>query len=211
MIEVLIADDHPVVRQGIKRILAEEADMRLVAEASTGQQLIEILDKTHCDVVLLDIGMPGRGGLDTLAELRRNFPKLPVLILSCYPEDQFGPRVLKSGAAGYMSKETACDELIHAIRKVCRGGKYVSRTLAEKIASDLAADQALPPHEKLSDREFQVMCMIASGKPVGQIAKELCLSQKTISTHRSRILDKMALQNNAQLTYYAVKNNLVSP
>lgn len=211
MIQVVIADDHPVVRQGIKRILAEESDMRLVIEASTGSELLEKLGKTRCDVALLDIGMPGRGGLEVLAELRRNYPKLPVLVLSVYPEDQLGPRILKLGAAGYMTKETACDDLVQAIRRVYRGGKYISSTLAEKIAADLAADRALPAHEKLSDREFQVMCMIASGKTVSEIARDLCLSQKTVSTHRARILAKMELQNNAQLTYYAVHHDLVKP
>ena len=211
MIEVIIADDHPVVRHGIKRILEEQADMKVVAEAANGQELLQKIAQSPCDCVLLDIGMPGRDGLDTLSYLRRSYPKLPVLILSVYPEDQFGPRVLKSGAAGYMNKETACDQLVKAIRKVCAGGKYVSPTLAEKIASDLAADNNLPPHEKLSDREYQVMRLIASGKTVGQVARELCLSEKTISTHRARILEKMEMKTNAQLTYYAMQNALVSP
>ena len=211
MIRVAIADDHPVVRHGIKRILEEEADMAVVAEAANGQELLQRIEQSPCDCVLLDIGMPGRDGLDTLTYLRRSYPKLPVLILSVYPEDQFGPRVLKSGAAGYMNKETACDQLVKAIRKVCAGGKYVSPTLAEKIASDLAADNNLPPHERLSDREYQVMRLIGSGKTVGQIARELCLSEKTISTHRARILEKMEMKTNAQLTYYAIHNDLVNP
>lgn len=211
MIRVAIADDHPVVRHGIKRILEEEADMAVVAEAANGQELLQKIEQSPCDCVLLDIGMPGRDGLDTLTYLRRSYPKVPVLILSVYPEDQFGPRVLKSGAAGYMNKETACDELVKAVRKVCAGGKYVSPTLAEKIASDLAADNNLPPHERLSDREYQVMRLIGSGKTVGQIARELCLSEKTISTHRARILEKMEMKTNAQLTYYAIHNDLVNP
>lgn len=210
MIRVAIADDHPVVRHGIKRILEEEADMQVVAEAANGQELLQKIEQSPCECVLLDIGMPGRDGLDTLSYLRRAYPKLPVLILSVYPEDQFGPRVLKSGAAGYMNKETACDQLVKAIRKVCAGGKYVSPTLAEKIASDLAADNNLPPHERLSDREYQVMRLIGSGKTVGQIARELCLSEKTISTHRARILEKMEMKTNAQLTYYAIHNDLVN-
>jgi two-component system invasion response regulator UvrY len=209
MIHVIIADDHPVVRQGLTRILAEEADMVLAAEAATGQELLDKLDKTDCDVVLLDISMPGRGGLDILAELRRRYPKIPVLVLSVYPEDQFGLRVLKSGAAGYMNKEAACDQLVNAIRKVCSGGKYVSANLAEKIAGDLAADSHLPPHELLSDREYQVMSLLASGKTVSEIARELSLSQKTISTHRARILEKMHMKTNAQLTYYAIQNDLI--
>jgi DNA-binding NarL/FixJ family response regulator len=211
MIRVIIADDHPVLRRGIKDIIEDEADMEVVAEASNGQDLLQQLDHNPCDVVLLDIGMPGRDGLDALSDIRRQFPKLAVLILSVYPEDQFGPRVLKSGASGYMNKEAACDQLVQAIRKICTGGKYVSPRLAEKIASDLAADKNLPPHEKLSDREYQVMRMIASGKTVGEIARELCLSEKTISTHRTRILEKMEMKTNAQLTYYAVHNDLVNP
>ena len=211
MIQVVIADDHPVLRRGIKDILEEQADMQVVAEAANGQELLQKIEQTSCDVVLLDIGMPGRDGLDTLSDIRRSHPKMPVLILSVYPEDQFGPRVLKSGAAGYMNKEAACDQLVKAIRKVCAGGKYVSPALAEKIASDLAADSQLPVHEKLSDREYQVMRMIASGKTVGQIARELFLSEKTISTHRARILEKMEMKTNAQLTYYAIHNDLVNP
>ena len=185
--------------------------MQVVGEAANGQELLQKIEQSPCDCVLLDIGMPGRDGLDALAYLRRNYPKLPVLILSVYPEDQFGPRVLKSGAAGYMNKESACDQLVKAIRKVCSGGKYVSPALAEKIAGDLAADNNVPPHEKLSVREYQVMRLIASGKTVGQIARELCLSEKTISTHRARILEKMEMKNNAQLTYYGIHNNLVTP
>jgi two-component system invasion response regulator UvrY len=209
MIHVIIADDHPVVRQGLKHILAEETDMVLAAEAATGQELLGKLAKVDCDVVVLDISMPGRGGLDILTELRRHHPKIPVLVLSVYPEDQFGPRVLKSGAAGYMNKETACDQLVSAIRKVCAGGKYVSPTLAEKIAADLATDSKVPVHETLSHREYQVMRLIASGKTVSQIARELSLSQKTISTHRARLLEKMRMKTNAELTYYAIRNNLI--
>jgi two-component system invasion response regulator UvrY len=209
MIRVIIADDHPVVRHGIRRILAEEADLDVIAEAANGQQLLDQVSKLGCDVVLLDLGMPGRGGLDVLGELRRNYTKIPVLILSVYPEDQFGPRVLKAGAAGYMNKESACDQLVKAIRKVFDGGKYVSAALAERIASNLAADSNIAPHEKLSDREYQVMCMIASGKTVGEIGRELSLSEKTISTHRTRLLDKMSMKTNAQLTYYAIQNNLI--
>jgi len=209
MIHVIIADDHPVVRKGLTRILAEETDMVLAAEAATGQELLDKLGKTQCDVVLLDISMPGRGGLDILAELRRHYPKISVLVLSVYPEDQFGLRVLKSGAAGYMNKEAACDQLVNAIRKVCSGGKYVSANLAEKMAGDLAADSQVPLHEALSRREYQVMSLIASGKTVSEIARELYLSQKTISTHRARILEKMHMKTNAQLTYYAIQNNLI--
>jgi len=211
MIHVVIADDHPVVRQGLKRILAEETDMTLTAEAGTGQELMEKLGEAVCDVVLLDISMPGRGGLDTLNELRRQHPKLPILVLSIYPEDQFGPRVLKSGAAGYMNKETACEQLVSAIRKVCAGRKYVSSALAEKIAADMSGDTQRDPHETLSHREYQVMRLLASGKTVSQIARDLYLSQKTISTHRARLLEKMRMKTNAELTFYAVQNHLIEP
>ena len=209
MIQVIIADDHPALRRGLKGILAEESDMGIVAEAASGNELLDKLHKTACDVVLLDISMPGRGGLDVLSDLRRQYPRTPVLVLSVYPEEQFGSRVLKAGAAGYLNKQAASDQLINAVRKVCAGGKYVSPSLAEKIAGDLSTDTHLPPHETLSDREYQIFCMIASGKTVSEIARELCLSQKTISTHRSRILDKMQLRTNAQLTFYGIQNHLI--
>jgi DNA-binding NarL/FixJ family response regulator len=209
MIHVVIADDHPVVRVGLRRILAEQADMSLSAEAGSGQELFECLARVPCDVVVLDINMPGRGGLDALAQLRRQFPKVAVLVLSIYPEEQFGPRVLRSGAAGYMSKEAAGDELVGAIRKVCGGGKYLSPKLAERIAADLSVDTRQPVHESLSHREYQVMRLIASGRTVGEIARELCLSKKTISTHRARLLEKMRFKTNAELTFYAIQNDLI--
>ncbi len=209
MIKVIIADDHPVVRQGLKQILADEPDIAVVGEASNSQELFKQIGCQSCDVVVLDITMPGRGGLESLKELRRERPKLPVLILSIHPEDQFGLRVLKAGAAGYMTKETAPDELVKAIRKVFAGGKYLSSTLAEKIAFDLDRDSLKAPHETLSDREYVVMCMLASGKTVSEVSRELCLSVKTVSTHRARILDKMRMKTNAELTHYAVKNRLV--
>lgn len=209
MIRVLITDDHPVVRRGLKQILAEEPDITVVGEASNAQELLEQTRKQHCDVVVLDITMPGRGGLDALKELRDQRPKLPVLVLSIHPEDQFGLRVLKAGAAGYMTKESAPDELVKAIRKVFGGGKYLSPSLAEIVAFDLDHDTKKPPHETLSDREYQVMCLFASGKTVGDVSRELSLSAKTISTYRMRILEKMKMKTNAELTHYAIKNGLV--
>lgn len=209
MIKVIIADDHPVVRHGLKQILAEEPDITVAAEANNSPELLRQIANQPCDVVVLDITMPGRDGLETLKELRRERPKLPVLILSIHPEDQFGLRVLKAGAAGYMTKETAPDELVKAIRKVFSGGKYLSATLAEKIAFDLDRDTSKPPHEALSDREYVVMCMLASGKTVSEVSRELSLSVKTVSTHRARILEKMKMKTNAELTHYAVKNRLV--
>ncbi len=209
MIKVIIADDHPVVRHGLKQILADEPDITVVGEANNSQELLKQIANQSCDVVVMDITMPGRDGLETLKELRRERPKLPVLILSIHPEDQFGLRVLKAGAAGYMTKETAPDELVKAIRKVFAGGKYLSATLAEKIAFDLDRDTLKPPHETLSDREYVVMCMLASGKTVSEVSRELSLSVKTVSTHRARILEKMKMKTNAELTHYAVKNRLV--
>jgi two-component system invasion response regulator UvrY len=210
MIKVIIADDHPVVRRGLKQILADELDITVVGEANNTQELLKLLCDQHCDVVVLDITMPGRDGLEALKELRHERPKLPVLILSIHPEDQFGLRVLRAGAAGYMNKETAPDELVKAIRKVFVGGKYLSSTLAEKIAFDLDHDTTKAPHEILSDREYTVMCLLASGKTVGEVSRELSLSVKTISTHRARIMDKMKMKTNAELTHYAIKNRLVN-
>ncbi|MCZ6624105.1 MAG: response regulator transcription factor [Deltaproteobacteria bacterium] len=209
MIKILIADDHPVVRRGLRQILGEESDMTVLGEATTSPEVLTKVRQQHYDLVLLDITLPGRGGLEVLKELKHDYPKLPVLILSMHPEDQFGARVLKAGAAGYMTKESAPEILVNAIRKVHGGGKYVSPSLAEKLAFDLEIDTNRPLHERLSDREYQVMCMIASGKTVSEVAKELSLSVKTISTHRARILEKMKMRTNAQLTHYAVKNQLV--
>ncbi len=209
MIKILIADDHAVVRRGLKQILSEGSDMVVVEEASNGNEVLQSIRKQDFDVIVLDISMPDRSGLDVLMELKHMRPKLPVLLLSMYPEEQFAVRVLKAGAAGYMTKESAPDELVRAIRKVLGGGKYVSPSLAERLAYDLETDVGRPRHETLSDREFQVMCMIASGKTVTEIAKELSLSVKTISTYRTRILGKMSMKNNAELIHYAIQNRMV--
>lgn len=209
MLRILIADDHPIVREGLKQILAETFDMVVADEASSGQEALDKVWKNDYDVVLLDISMPGRSGLDILKQLKSERPKLPVLILSIHPEEQYAVRALRAGASGYLTKESAPDELIVAIRKVSLSGKYVSSSLAEKLAFDLEIDTEKPIHETLSDREYQVMCMIASGKTVNEIAKELFLSVKTISTYRSRILEKMRMNNNAELIRYAIKNQLV--
>lgn len=209
MLRVLVADDHAVVRQGLKMILTEEFSPLILGEAQNGQDLLAQLQKGLWDVVVLDITMPGRSGLDVLKELRQCYPKLPVLVLSMHPEDQFAVRVLKAGAAGYLTKENVPEEVVKAIRKVIGGGRYVSASLAEKLAFDLQTDLEKVPHEALSDREYQVMCMIASGKTVKEIGNELGLSIKTISTYRTRILDKLNMKTNAELTHYAVKNNLV--
>ena len=209
MIKILIADDHAVVRRGLKQILAEEPNMAVFGEACNAQEVLKNVREQNWDIVILDITMPDRSGLEVLKELKNIRPKLPVLILSIHPEEQYAVRVLKAGAAGYMTKESAPEELVKAIRKVLRGGKYISPSLAEKLAFDLETDSEKPLHETLSDREYQVMCMIASGKTVKEIAKKLYLSVKTISTHRARILGKMKMKTNAELTHYAIKNRLV--
>jgi two-component system invasion response regulator UvrY len=209
MIKILVADDHPVVRLGLKQLLSDVKDMTVADEATTGQEVLKKIAKNDYDVVLLDISMPGRNGLDILHELRSKKPKLPVLVLSIYPEDQYAVRVLKIGAAGYLTKESVPEELINAIRKVSQGRKYISSTLAEKLAVDLEFDSEKPVHEYLSDREYQVLCLLASGKRLKDIADELDLSIKTISTYRTRILDKMKMKNNAEMIRYALQNKLV--
>jgi len=209
IMRVLIADDHAIVRRGIKLILSEEFSRLTVEEARNGQEAIDLVLKREWDVVVLDITMPGRDGLDVLKEVKQFRPKLPVLVLSMHSEDQFGMRVLKAGAAGYLTKENVPEELVRAIKKVLSGGKYISASLAEQLAFNLAQDTERPLHEKLSDREYQVMCMIASGRTVKEIADELFLSMKTISTYRTRVLEKLKMRSNAELTHYAVKNKLV--
>lgn len=209
MIRVLITDDHVLIRRGLKQILQEGFGAVTIGEAQDARQAMEQIAKHDWDVVVMDITMPGRSGLDVLRDIKMVRPGLPVLILSMHPEEQFAVRVLKSGAAGFIPKESAPEELIHAVKKVLTGGRYVTATLAEKIAFDLSAQTDKPLHETLSDREFEVLCMIASGKTVGQIAEKLGLSVKTISTYRARILEKMRMKNNAELTHYAIKNQLV--
>jgi len=209
MIRILVADDHTVVREGIKQILAGQDDMVVEDEAGSGQEVLSKTALKSFDLVLLDISMPGRSGLEILEELRAARPKLPVLILSMHPEEQYAVRTLRAGAAGYLTKASAPQELIAAIQKVSRGGKYVTVSLAEKLAFELDAGAEKPLHERLSNREYQVMLMLASGHSVREVAEELCLSSKTISTYRTRILEKMEMKKNAELILYAVKNNLI--
>jgi DNA-binding NarL/FixJ family response regulator len=203
-----LADDHAVVRHGLKQILADEFKRAAFGEARNAQEALNRVWKEAWDIVVLDITMPGRSGLEVLREIRKSHPKLPVLVLSMHPEGQFAVRVLKRGAAGYMTKESAPEELVGAVKKIMAGGRYVSTSLAEKLATYLSSDQK-PPQERLSDREFQVLRLIASGKIVSEIAKELSLSVKTISTYRSRILEKMGMRNNAELMHYAMQHQLV--
>jgi two-component system, NarL family, invasion response regulator UvrY len=209
MIQVLIADDHALIRQGLRQIVADEADITIAAEAQNGGEALALLRDTAIDVVILDLNMPGLSGIDILKRIRERQPNLPVLILSMYPEDQYALRMLKAGASGYMTKECAPTELVSAIRRVAAGKRYISATVAELMSEALSNNSDRLPHELLSDREYQVLCMIASGKPVSVIANEMVLSVKTISTYRSRILEKMQLQNNAELTHYAIRHQLV--
>jgi len=207
--KILIADDHTIVRRGLKHILHENLNGVMIDEASNEQEVLDKVWNDDYDLVVLDIAMPGRSGLDVLKELRSHKPKLPVLILSMYPEEQYAVRVLKAGASGYLTKDSAPSELMAAVQKISQGKKYISPSLAEKLAVDLDASLEKALHEGLSDREYQVMCMIASGKTVKEIAEVLSLSVKTISTYRSRILEKMRMTNNAALTRYALQNKLV--
>ena len=208
-IRILIADDHPIVRAGFKLVISDTQDMTVADEAGNGQEVLNLIRKKDYDIVLLDISMPGRNGLEVLKDLKAEKPKLPVMILSIYPEEQYAVRALRAGASGYMTKARAPNELIAAIRKISQGGKYISASLAEKLTEYLDEDANKPLHEKLSDREYQVMLLIASGKTVSDIADELCLSVKTISTYRSHIIDKMRMKNNAEITLYAVQNKLI--
>lgn len=209
MIKILIADDHAIVREGLKQIISETLDMAVVAEASNGEDVLEKVSANKYDVVLLDISMPGRSGLDILRQLKIEKPKLPIMMLSVHPEEQYAVRALRAGASGYLTKESAPDELIAAIRKISQGRKYVSSSLAEKLAYELGIDVKKLRHEVLSDREFQVMCMFASGKTVKEIAAELSISIPTIRTYRIRILEKMKMKNIAEIIHYAVKQGLV--
>ena len=209
MIRILVADDHAIVRQGLKQIVADTPDLVVTGEAERGREVLEKVSKDDYDVVLLDITMPDKTGLEVLEELKRIKPDLPVLILSMHPEDQYAIRAIRAGASGYVTKAGVPDELVTAIRKVSIGGKYISPSLAEKLAVYLETGAEKPLHQVLSDREYRVMCLIASGKTVKEIAEELFLSVKTVSTYRSRVLQKMKMKNNAQLTHYCVQNQLV--
>jgi DNA-binding NarL/FixJ family response regulator len=206
---MLIADDHAIVRKGLMKVITETFQGIEVDEATNGQEATSMARESRYDLVVLDIKMPGKSGLDVLKEIKQQQPRLPVIILSMHPEEQFAIRALRAGASGYLTKECAGDELALAIRKALRGQRYISESLAQILAGDLVGDSEKPPHDLLTDREYQVLLLIASGKPVGAIAKELCLSVKTISSHRANILAKMKMKNNAELTHYAILNTLV--
>ncbi|MDQ6785475.1 MAG: response regulator transcription factor [Acidobacteriota bacterium] len=209
MIKILIADDHAIVRQGLRKIVAEDAQMSVVGEARNGSELLNLVREQSADVIILDLSMPGGNGLETLKDLKRNYANLPVIILSIHPEDQYAVRAFKAGAAGYMTKESAPEELVEAIRKAYRGGKYISPQVAQLLAEHIETKRDGEAHKTLSDREFEVFSLLASGKTVGQIAADLNLSVKTISTYRTRILEKMGAQTNAELTRYALDFKLL--
>jgi len=209
VIRVLICDDHAIVRQGLCQVIAETDDIRAVAEASGYPEVMTPLRSMEIDMLLLDISMPGKNGIEILKIVKKEFPKLPVLILSMYPEDQYAVRAIRAGASGYMTKQSAADQLIKAVRQVVGGRKYITPELAEALANSLGRNTDVMPHEVLSDREYQTLCLIAAGRTLSEIAVELSLSAKTVSVYRARLLEKMALKNNAELTHYALKHALV--
>jgi DNA-binding NarL/FixJ family response regulator len=209
MIKILIADDHAIVREGLKQIVAEEKDMLVAGEAGNTNEMFELLKKDDFTIIILDISMPGRSGLEALKFLKKNYPEVPALILSMFSEEQYGLRAIKAGAAGYLKKVSAPTELVSAIRKIVSGGKYINQSLAEKMADDYDSDRKERMHEKLSNREYQIMCLIASGKSTEEIALDLSISINTVYTYRNRILEKMHLKSNVELTQYALQNKLI--
>jgi two-component system, NarL family, invasion response regulator UvrY len=209
MINVVIVDDHAILRRGLGQIIAESGDIKMVGEAENSAQAMRLLREQPCDVVLLDISLPDRNGVETLKLIRKEIPKLQVLMLSMHPENQYAVRALKAGAAGYLTKQSAPSQLVSAIRQVSRGRKYVTPGVAEELANSVGHDGDNPLHQSLSIREYQTLCLIASGKTLTEIARQMSVSIKTVSVYRARILEKMRLKNNAELTHYAIKNQIV--
>jgi len=208
-IKILIADDHAIVREGLKQIVAEEKDILVAGEAGNAAELMELLEKEKWSLVVLDINMPGKSGLEALKDIKRLYPDLPVLILTMFSEDQYGIRAIKAGASGYLKKVSAPTELVIAIRKIVSGGKYINPSLAEKLAEKFGDTDKAALHEKLSDREYQIMCNIALGKTAEDIAQDLSLSINTVYTYRNRILEKMSMKSNVELTQYVLRNKLI--
>ena len=208
-IRVFIADDHAIVREGLKQILAEQRDIVVAGEAENGLDAVKLFRRSRPHVMLLDISLPDRNGIEVLKQIKQEKPELAVLMLSMHREDQYAIRALKAGAAGYLTKQSAPRELVNAIRQVAAGQKYVSAALAQALANSVGGDHEAPVHDSLSDREFQTLTMIASGKTVSEIARELSLSVKTVSEYRARLLSKMNLKTSAELTTYAIRNQLV--
>lgn len=211
MIRVLVADDHPVVRVGLREILTQQRDIAVLGEAGTGAEVCKLVAQKAWDVIVLDVTLPDRSGLDVLKEIKRERPKLPILILSAYPEEEYAVRALRAGAAGYVTKKASPEELVRAVRRLAQGLRYMSPAAAEELIGALGNGLDQAPHERLSDREYQVLCLLGSGKSVGQIAQELERSVKTISTYRARILEKMEMQSNAQLVHYVLQRRLAEP
>jgi two-component system invasion response regulator UvrY len=209
LIRIVIADDHAILRQGLRQILVAQSDFEVVGEASNHGEVMQLLRSVSCDVLVLDIAMPGKNGIETLKQVKQELPKVRVLVLSMYPEDQYAIRALKAGAAGYLTKVTASDQLVHAIRQVTRGRRYITAELAESLAASIGRDSDVPPHDFLSDREFQTLRLIAAGRTLTQIGDALALSPKTVSVYRARVLAKLQLQSNAELMRYALEHNLV--
>jgi DNA-binding NarL/FixJ family response regulator len=209
MTRILVADDHTIVRKGLKQILIDTPGVEVVDEARDGKEVLNKIESKEYDLILLDISLPGRSGIDILKQCKCVKPDLPVLMLSMFPEEQYAIRSLRAGASGYLTKESAPEELIDAIRIVTKGRKYITSSLAERLAVEILVESEKEMHESLSDREYQVFCLIASGKTVKEIAEKLSLSEKTISTYRARILQKMSMKNNAQIIRYAIKHDLV--
>lgn len=207
--KIIIIDDHKLVRSGLKQIITDEPGFEVIGEGENFHDAMDLVNNLEADIMLLDISLPGKSGIEILTDVKRVKPELPILILSMHPEEQFATRTLRSGASGYLTKESAPEELITALNKVHQGGKYISRSVAEILAFDIEGRMDDHPHKILSNREFQVFCKLASGKPATEVANELYLSVKTISTYRSRILEKMEMRNNAELTFYAVQNQLI--
>ncbi len=210
MIRILIADDHAIVRAGLKQIVSEESDMKVVGEAGNADELFDMLQQDEYDIVILDINMPGKTGLEALKEIKIQYRKLPVLILSMYSEEHYGLRALKAGSSGYLKKVSAPDELVKAIRKIVSGKKYISQTLAESMADNFGKDITTVPHERLSDREYEVMCKIASGETAEKIAAEFSISVHTVYSYRNRIFEKMNMKSNVEITRYVLQNNLLN-
>jgi two-component system invasion response regulator UvrY len=209
MIRVVIVDDHAILRRGLTQIIAESGDMHVVGEADSSAPALRLLRESPCDVMLLDISLPDRNGIETLKLIRKEFPALRVLMLSMHPENQYALRALKAGAAGYLTKQSAPSQLVSAIRQVKAGHKYVTPSVAQELANSIGQDSDRPLHQSLSIREYQTLCLIASGKNLTDIAGQMSISVKTVSVYRARILEKMRLKNNAELTHYAIKNQIV--
>jgi two-component system, NarL family, invasion response regulator UvrY len=209
MIRVVLVDDHTVVRRGIRQILSDSDNIEVVGEASNAGEMMQILRALPCDVLLLDISMPGKNGIDALKSVKKEWPKLQVLMLSMYPEDQFALRSLRAGAAGYLTKHSPPEKVIEAVNRLASGKKYITPETAESLAGVLDVNPDQAPHELLSDREFQTMRFIASGKTLSEVAEMLCISPKTVSVYRARLLEKMKLKNNSELTHYAIKAGLI--